>query len=137
MQGNYIRMARPWIPGFAKWRSCRSAGWHDPYEWSHHVKIGFDFGVSDDIRKLIAGLLARTRISRRLTDSIAGTHGTLDGKVSCKTFAVLEVYFSEEHLVDLLLTMAFYNAVVRFLASTEMDVEESYQPYLDQFPLPK
>jgi alkylhydroperoxidase family enzyme len=31
-------------------------GWlaRSPYEWSHHVKIGFDFGVSkDDIRALI------------------------------------------------------------------------------------
>jgi hypothetical protein len=39
-------------------------------------------------------------------------------------------------LVDVLVTTAFYNAVVRFLASTEMDVEESYQSYLNQFPLP-
>ena len=49
----------------------------------------------------------------------------------------LAAYFSKEHLIDVLVTTAFYNAVVRFLASTEMDVEESYQPYLDQFPLPE
>ena len=32
-------------------------GWlaKSPYEWSHHVKIGYDFGVTeDDVRKLIA-----------------------------------------------------------------------------------
>ena len=60
---------------------------------------------------------------------------TLDGKVADDTYAALADHFSNEHLIDLLVTMAFYNAVVRFLASTEMDVEESYQPYLDQFPL--
>ena len=62
---------------------------------------------------------------------------TLEGKVDEETFAALADYFTKEHLIDLLVTIAFYNAVVRFLASTEMDVEESYQPYLDQFPLPK
>ncbi len=62
---------------------------------------------------------------------------TVDGKVSDGTYAELAHHFSKEHLVDVIVTMAFYNAVVRFLASTEMDVEESYQPYLDQFPLPK
>jgi alkylhydroperoxidase family enzyme len=36
-------------------------GWlaKSPYEWSHHVKIGFDFGVTeDDVRKV----RARTQI---------------------------------------------------------------------------
>ena len=117
-------------------------GWlaKSPYEWSHHVKIGYDFGVTDDdIRALIAesdgkksNLPERDRMVLRAAREI-----TTDGKIADATFAFLAKQFSKEHLVDLMVTAAFYNAVVRFLASTEMDVEESYQPYLDKFPLPK
>ena len=32
--------------------------------------------------------------------------------------------------------IAFYNAVVRVLATLEIDVEPDYQRYLDEFPLP-
>jgi len=116
-------------------------GWlaKSSYEWSHHVKIGYDFGVSeDDINNLIAetdGLDTGLAIIDK-TVLRAAREMTLDGKVANETFAVLAENFSREHLVDLLVTMAFYNAVVRFLASMEMDVEEGYQPYLDQFPLP-
>jgi len=41
-----------------------------------------------------------------------------------------------ECIVDLVVTIGFYNAVVRVLASLEVDVEPDYQRYLDQFPLP-
>jgi hypothetical protein len=39
-------------------------------------------------------------------------------------------------VVDLTLTIGFYNAVVRVLATLQIDVEEEYAPYLQQFPLP-
>jgi alkylhydroperoxidase family enzyme len=116
-------------------------GWlaKSPYEWSHHVKIGKDFGVTDDdIHALIAesngensGLPELDRLVLR-----AGREITTDGAVAADTFSALEGHMSKEHLVDLTVTIAFYNAVVRFLGTMEMDVEESYQPYLDAFPLP-
>lgn len=110
-----------------------------PYEWSHHIKIGHDFGVSDDdIRALIdetdgerttlpeldrAVLLA----AREMTEGLAA---------SDETFAVLESHLDEEEIVDLVITIAFYCGVVRLLATLQIDVEPEYQPYLDQFPLP-
>ena len=36
-----------------------------------------------------------------------------------------------------MLTIAFYNAAVRILATMQIDVEDEYQKYLDEFPLPK
>jgi hypothetical protein len=39
-------------------------------------------------------------------------------------------------MVDLVMTIAFYNAVVRVLASFEIDVEPDYQKYLDKYPFP-
>jgi hypothetical protein len=48
----------------------------------------------------------------------------------------LQGYLPNEQVVDLIVSIAFYNAVVRVLASLEIDVEPDYQKYLAQFPLP-
>ena len=53
-----------------------------------------------------------------------------------KTFAELQGHLTNEQMVDLTVTAAFYCAVVRTLASLAIDVEPEYQPYLDRFPLP-
>lgn len=110
-----------------------------PYEWSHHVKIGYDFGVSDDdIRALIddtegrpvkLDAPARTVIkaAREMTSSMEMTDAT---------FTEVEKLLSREHLVDLVVTIAFYSAVVRVLGTMKIDVEPDYQPYLDKYPLP-
>ena len=138
--GQYIRYGST-MDARLREMAILQVGWlaKSPYEWSHHVKIGFDFGVSeDDIRNLSAESAGTDTDLAPIDKAVcrAAREMTLDGKVADDTYAALADHFSNEHLIDLLVTMAFYNAVVRFLASTEMDVEESYQPYLDQFPLP-
>lgn len=65
-------------------------------------------------------------------------HGsTLDPRL--RELAILQVgylaRFSGEHLVDLIVTIAFYNAVVRVLASIAIDVEPEYWQYLERYPL--
>lgn len=111
-----------------------------PYEYSHHIKIGRDFGVSDDD---IRGLIEEAEGRQSTLDSTsklvlrAAREMTEDGSVSDATFASLENEMSRELVLDLIITIGFYNAVVRVLASTGMDVEESYMPYLYEFPLPK
>lgn len=109
------------------------------YEYSHHIKIGRDFGVSDeDIRAIAAETaghetaldpLARTvlRAAREMTEDLAVSDGT---------FAALQAGLDGECLVDLVITVAFYNGVVRLLATLQIDVEEDYLPYLEEFPLP-
>ena len=111
-----------------------------PYEYSHHIKIGRDFGVSDDdIRGLIDEAEGRGSSLDPTSKLVlrAAREMTEEGSVSDATFASLEKEMSREHLLDLIITIGFYNAVVRVLASTGMDVEESYMPYLEEFPLPK
>ena len=39
-------------------------------------------------------------------------------------------------MVDLVVTIAHYNAMVRVLATLEVDIEDSYLPGLEKFPLP-
>jgi alkylhydroperoxidase family enzyme len=56
--------------------------------------------------------------------------------ISAATFAELRASLDNERLMDLVLVISFYNAVVRILATFEIDVEDDYQKYLDEFPLP-
>src|SRR3954467_5380834 len=83
-----------------------------PYEYSHHVEIGRDFGVSDqDIRAIAdetagrptqrepiarAGLRPRPRRAPALT-------------ISEQAFAGLRRELGRERLTDLVLTIGFYN----------------------------
>ncbi len=111
-----------------------------PYEFSHHIKIGHDFGVSDnDIRALIAETEGRASDLRELDRAVlrAAREMADDGAVSPETFAILERELDNERLVDLVITIAFYCGVVRLLATLEVDVEPEYQQYLEQFPLPE
>ena len=110
-----------------------------PYEWSHHIKIGRDFGVTDDdIRALIAETEGKATGLDELTRTVlrAAREITADGEPCEATFAALARHLDPERLVDLTVTIAFYNAVVRVLATLQIDVEDDYQTYLRQFPLP-
>ena len=110
-----------------------------PYEWSHHVKIGHDFGVTDDdVAALIEEASGRTSKLEPLAKLVltAAREMTLDGAMTQATFDTLRKDLDNECVVDLVVTIGFYNAVVRVLASLEVDVEPEYQRYLDQFPLP-
>ncbi len=116
-------------------------GWlaRSPYEWSHHIKLGYEFGVSDaDIQALIddtAGKATSLGELERLV-LLAAREATNDGAVSRPTFDALRKHLSNEHMIDLVMTIAFYNAVVRVLASLEIDVEPDYQKYLEKYPFP-
>ena len=110
-----------------------------PYEWSHHIKIGHDFGVSDDdIRALIAETEGRGSALDPLARTVllAAREITAAGAVTDATYATLAAAFDAELLVDLIVTISFYCGVVRVLASLQIEVEEDYMPYLRQFPLP-
>jgi alkylhydroperoxidase family enzyme len=111
-----------------------------PYEYSHHVKIGRDFGVSDDdIRAMINETAGRPTALDPLSKAVlrAAREMTKDLAICDATFAELRQSLDNERLMDLVLTIAFYNAVVRILATLKIDVEDDYLKYLDEFPLPK
>ena len=110
------------------------------YEYSHHIKIGRDFGVTDgDIRAIAletsgqdSGLpsldRAVLRAAREMTEEL---------RISDGTFDTLRAELDYQLLVDLVVVIAHYNCVVRMLASLDIDVEAEYPPYLDEFPMPR
>ena len=114
-----------------------AVGWaaRSPYEWSHHVKIGLDAGVTEaDVRAVMGEEAPADELTATV---IAAARETYAGPgVGDATFARLEAAFEREPLVDLIFNMAFYCGVVRLLGSLTIDVEPEFQPYLDRFPLP-
>lgn len=109
-----------------------------PYEYSHHIKIGRDFGVSDDDIRAIA---VETRGEASSLEPLAravlrgAREMEREGAMSAATFTELQSSLDTEQLTDLVITIAFYCGVVRLLASLEVDVEPDYEPYLAEFPL--
>ncbi|MBR0665074.1 carboxymuconolactone decarboxylase family protein [Roseomonas hellenica] len=134
--GQYIRYGSKLDPRLRE-IAILQVGWlaQSAYEWSHHVKIGMDFGVTEsDIRAIMAGddaaLEPRAQLVLRAAREMVAGPGT-----SQATHDALAAEFDTEHLTDLILVIGFYCAVVRVLASLAIDVEPDYQPYLDRFPL--
>ena len=137
--GGYIRHGSKLDPRLRE-LAILQVGWlaKSPYEWSHHVKLGHDFGVSDDdVRALIDDTDGKPTTLDAMTKLVllAAREITTGGEMSESIFAALQAAWGNERAIDLTLTIAFYNAVVRVLGTLRIDVEPEYQPYLDKFPL--
>ncbi len=112
---------------------------NSPYEYSHHVEIGRQNGVSDDdIRAIAEETAGRETGLGELERAVlsAAREITNDVSLSDKTFAVLQAALDNESLVDLILAISFYNGASRALNALQIDVEDNYLPYLKEFPLP-
>jgi alkylhydroperoxidase family enzyme len=109
------------------------------YEYSHHIRISREFEVSDDdIRAIAEETAGRTTALEPLARAVlrAAREMTLDVALSDDTFAALRQGLDPERLTDLIITIGHYNSLVRVLAAMQIDVEDEYLPYLDEFPLP-
>ena len=137
---NYIRFRSKLDPRLRE-LAILQVGWMErsEYEFTHHVKIGKEFGVSDDD---IAGLIAESDGKPSGLEPLA--RAILKGAremvrelaMSDATFAEIRKSLSDEHMTDLVLTIAFYCAVVRVLATMKIDNEPHYKEVLGQYPIP-
>ena len=140
--GGYIRHGSK-LDGRVRELAILQVGWlaKSPYEWSHHVKIGKDFGLTDaDIEALkaeTAGETTKLSPLERLALKAAREMAADGGEMHADTFKALEAHLPRDLLIDLTITIGFYCAIVRILPSIGIDVENSYQPYLDAHPLPE
>ncbi len=109
-----------------------------PYEYSHHLEIGKQNGVSDDDIRAIAEESAGSKSSLgELERAVlsAAREITNDVSLSDEPFAVLEAGLNTEELVDLILAISFYNGASRTLNALQIDVEEPYLGLLEKVPL--
>ena len=139
--GTYIRYGGKLDPKLRE-LAILQVGWlaKSPYEWSHHVKIGKDFGLNDAeieaVKRETAGeetdLPPLYRLALKAAREMAD-----GGEMRQETYDALASDLSHALMVELVVVIAFYCGVVRLLASLGVDVEESYQPHLDAHPLPE
>ncbi len=110
-----------------------------PYEFSHHVEIAREFGVTDeDIQAIATETKGQVSDLEPLARAVlqAAREMTDDLTISDATFDILRQELDDEGLTDLTLAIGFYNAVVRVLAALKIEVEPEFLPILEQFPLP-
>lgn len=111
----------------------------DPYEWSHHIVLGREFGVSDDdVTALIDNAEERPNTLTELEKLViaATDQVVLNARVEDSTWASLGEHFDDRGRTDIVMVAAYYAMVVRVLGALRIDVEPDYQSALDQFPLP-
>jgi len=138
--GNFIRFKSKLDPRLRE-LAILQVGWLEKseYEFTHHVKIGKEFGVTDDD---IAALMIETEGVQSRLEPLArailkgAREMTRNLEMSMTTFAEIKKDLSNEEMVDLVLTIAFYNAVVRVLATMKIDNEPYYKEVLQQYPIP-
>ena len=139
--GGYIRFKSKLDPRLRE-LAILQVGWleRSEYEFTHHVKIGKEFGVTDED---IQGIFLETEGKQSKLEPLA--RAVLKGAremarnigMSDATFAEIKQHLSNEHMTDLVLTIAFYCAVVRVLATMKIDNEPDYKEVLQQYPIPR
>lgn len=138
--GNFIRFKSKLDPRLRE-LAILQVGWLEKseYEFTHHVKIGKEFGVTDDdIEALMEETEGKTSKLEPLARAIlrGAREMVRDLAMSDATFAEIRKDLGNEHMTDLVLTIAFYCAVVRVLATMQIDNEPTYKEVLKQYPIP-
>jgi alkylhydroperoxidase family enzyme len=138
--GGYIR-SKSTLDSRLRELAILQVGWMEKseYEFTHHVKIGKEFGVTDeDIQGLFLETEGKPSKLDPLTKAVlkGGREMVRDIGMSDATFAEIKQHLSNEHMTDLVLTIAFYCAVVRVLATMKIDNEPQYKEVLKQYPIP-
>jgi alkylhydroperoxidase family enzyme len=109
------------------------------YEFSHHVRLGFDFGVTDEDVKGLARVAAGEDAHFSPLDLAvlrATTQLSNDIDLDQATWELLLAELGPTAAGELLVIVGFYAMVVRVAAGVKLDVEPDYQEYLATYPLP-
>jgi 4-carboxymuconolactone decarboxylase len=109
------------------------------YEYYHHVKIAQEFGATpEDIAAVTRDTLGEaTHLEPLVRTALAAAREmTITGRLTDSTHGALAAALSNAQLLDCLLTISFYNCVVRLVESLKLDLEDGeYDEYVRAFPL--
>lgn len=111
-----------------------------PYEFSHHVRIGRTYGLTtEDVRAVTDPTgPERAALSPLEAAALAAARElTEEGMLGEDRWAALGGHLDDRQRVELVITIAFYNAVVRMLAGLAIDLEAEHEALLRQHPLPE
>jgi AhpD family alkylhydroperoxidase len=105
------------------------------YEFSHHVRIGQEFGLTADDINLVRRPAEPAADEGAAVVIQAATEITEDLGLADETWQRLVGLLGTGCAVELVLVVAHYCAVVRVLNSLKVDVEPEYERYLREYPL--
>jgi 4-carboxymuconolactone decarboxylase len=95
------------------------------YEWTQHIAIALEFGVSqqqiNDISQWVRSpnFSDEERTVLQYTDEV-----TVDVKVTDKTFDALRKYLNEDNIVDLTISIAYWGMAARILVALQVDIDK-------------
>jgi alkylhydroperoxidase family enzyme len=106
------------------------------YEWSHHVRIGRQFGVAEaELRAISDG--APERLDAQAQAVLEAARDIVrQGDLTDAAMAGLRGFLDEASLTELLLIASIYVGLARFLSVARIDTEEDYLAELREYPLP-
>lgn len=109
------------------------------YEFSHHLKICKDFGLTDvDIAAVIeehTGGISHLNDEDRAV--VTGARQlTLDGAIDDATWEALAKHLDRDRLIEFVLLVSFYNHFARVMSALKIDIEPEYQVLIDAYPPP-
>ncbi len=109
------------------------------YEYAHHIEIGINAGLTPvDIRAIALDTAGEPSHFNRLECAVlAATRELVAGPdLSDSTYSILSEALDPERIVDLIIAISVYCGVVRLLGALQIELEEGYEHYLEDFPLP-
>src|SRR5580704_7357926 len=126
--GSYIRFKSKLDPRLRE-LAILQVGWMEKseYEFTHQDIQNLFLETEGKPSKLEPLAKAILRGAREMVRDLA---------MADATFAEIKKQLSNEHMTDLVLTIAFYCAVVRVLATMKIDNEPYYKEVLAQYPIP-
>lgn len=108
------------------------------YEWVHHIRMGLQFGLTQqDILAISDETAGRTTHLPALDRLVlqAAREMTRDGAITAATFDALRPHFDNAQLLNLVMVISFYIGVAGLLKSLEILAEDAHRGLLLQYPL--
>jgi alkylhydroperoxidase family enzyme len=94
------------------------------YEWHHHQPLAHREGISEEQLEALPDWRRGDRFSRREQAVLAYAEQMSQRvEVDDPTFAAVRQHFDDREIVELTATIAYYNAVARFLVSLRVDID--------------
>ena len=100
------------------------------YEWAHHRAMAAANDVPEDKVRMLADWRSSTLYDERERAALRCVEEIHDVALSDQAFAELERVMGAPSTVELVLLVAFYEAVARMIQALGLEVEPAYQQFL-------
>jgi alkylhydroperoxidase family enzyme len=109
-------------------RTAQLAG--SRYEWAHHRQMAMAAGVPEEQVEALSGWQSSGAFDERERAALRCTEEVHRRAVTDETFRELECLFGTSEAIELVLLVAFYQAVAMVIQALDLPVEPEYRRFL-------